>query len=55
MTPNPLQHAAPLLRHPAGWDIGVVPLAHVAGVVAGLLTGLAAEGWRRRALTIARP
>lgn len=42
------------LRHPAGWDIAIAPLAHVTGTVAGLLCGAAAEGFaalRRRATT----
>ena len=28
------------LRHPAGWDIAVAPLAHASGTVAGLLAAL---------------
>jgi rhomboid family GlyGly-CTERM serine protease len=31
----------PVLRHPAGWDIAVAPLAHATGSVAGALCALA--------------
>ena len=31
----------PVLRHPAGWDIAVAPLAHTTGAVAGALCALA--------------
>jgi hypothetical protein len=40
------------LRHPAGWDIAVAPLAHATGVAAGVacaLLGDAATRWRRHA------
>ena len=30
------------LRHPAGWDIAVAPLAHASGAIAGLLAGAVA-------------
>jgi len=46
--------AAPLLRHPEGWDIAVVPVAHLAGVVAGLFAGAFGAAWQKRALTIVR-
>ncbi|MGZ5235476.1 MAG: rhombosortase [Caldimonas sp.] len=42
------------LRHPAGWDIAVAPLAHATGLVAGLLTSAIAEAVAGRTLTIAR-
>ncbi|MEP7302398.1 MAG: hypothetical protein ABI699_12795 [Caldimonas sp.] len=42
------------LRHPAGWDIAIAPFAHASGLVAGLLASAAAEGLRRRALSISR-
>ena len=35
------------LRYPAGWDIAVAPLAHAAGVAAGVVTAGAAELLRR--------
>ena len=31
----------PVLRHPAGWDIAVAPLAHATGAAAGVLCALA--------------
>lgn len=37
------------LRHGAGWDIAVAPLAHATGFIAGLLCAAAAQGvawWR---------
>jgi rhomboid family GlyGly-CTERM serine protease len=41
------------LRHPAGWDIAVAPLAHASGVAMGALCSLFAEMQRmRRAPTI---
>jgi len=36
------------LRHPAGWDIAVAPLAHASGVLMGALCAAIAEGWWRR-------
>ena len=36
------------LSHPAGWDIAVAPMAHASGLVAGVLTALAAQAWHRR-------
>jgi rhomboid family GlyGly-CTERM serine protease len=39
------------LRHAAGWDIAIAPLAHASGLVAGTACALIAEGgarWRRR-------
>jgi rhomboid family GlyGly-CTERM serine protease len=48
----------PTLRHPAGWDIATVPLAHASGLVAGLLaTGVceALVRLRRRASAERRP
>ena len=40
----------PTLRHPAGWDIAVAPLAHATGLVAGALCGalLHITPWRQR-------
>jgi rhomboid family GlyGly-CTERM serine protease len=42
----------PLVRHPPGWDIGVAPLAHATGLIAGLccagLVCLAHRSRRRR-------
>ena len=35
------------LSHPAGWDIAVAPMAHASGLVAGVLTALAAQAWHR--------
>ena len=32
----------PVLRHPAGWDIAIAPLAHACGLGAGLLCALVA-------------
>jgi rhomboid family GlyGly-CTERM serine protease len=31
-----------------GWDIGIAPIAHVTGVLAGTLTALCAYAWQRR-------
>lgn len=42
------------LRHPAGWDIAVAPLAHASGLVAGAAMAGLAEGLRRRPTTIDR-
>ena len=36
------------LRHPAGWDIAVAPLAHASGLVSGLLCGAVGERIVRR-------
>jgi len=36
----------PVLRHPAGWDIAVAPLAHATGSVAGALCALALRSRR---------
>ena len=38
----------PVLRHPAGWDIAVAPLAHATGAVAGVLCALALKRLGRR-------
>ena len=35
------------LRHPEGWDIAVVPLAHASGLIAGVLCALVAESLAR--------
>ena len=35
------------LRHPAGWDIAVAPLAHATGTLAGALCAAFALLWRR--------
>lgn len=35
------------VQHVDGWDIGVAPLAHACGLVAGALCALAAEAWQR--------
>ena len=35
----------PPLRHPAGWDIAIAPLAHATGLLAGLICGLVVEVW----------
>ena len=35
------------VSHPAGWDIAVAPMAHASGLVAGVLTALAAQAWHR--------
>jgi len=37
------------LRHPAGWDIAVAPMAHASGLVMGVLCAVIAEGLARRA------
>ncbi|HJV61677.1 MAG TPA: rhombosortase [Albitalea sp.] len=42
------------LRHPAGWDIAVAPMAHVSGALAGVLCAGAVELLRRATLTIER-
>ena len=39
---------AQVLRHPAGWDIAVAPLAHATGAIAGALCSAVAEGLARR-------
>jgi rhomboid family GlyGly-CTERM serine protease len=36
------------LRHPAGWDIAVAPLAHASGLVMGVLCAVIAEATARR-------
>lgn len=36
------------IQHPAGWDIGIAPIAHVTGVAAGLLCWALTEAWHRR-------
>jgi rhomboid family GlyGly-CTERM serine protease len=36
------------VRHGGGWDIGVAPLAHATGLVAGLLCAAVAHGLARR-------
>jgi rhomboid family GlyGly-CTERM serine protease len=35
------------LRHPAGWDIAVAPIAHATGALAGAICAIACEAWRR--------
>lgn len=42
------------LRHPAGWDIAVAPLAHSTGALAGAICAIAVEAWRRWAPNIVR-
>jgi rhomboid family GlyGly-CTERM serine protease len=42
------------LRHPAGWDIAVAPLAHSTGALAGAICAMAVEAWRRWRPNIAR-
>ena len=37
------------LRHPAGWDIAVAPLAHTTGALAGAVCAVVALGWQRAA------
>lgn len=39
----------PALRHPAGWDIAIAPLAHTTGALAGALCAALAMVWSRRA------
>ena len=34
------------LRHPAGWDIAVAPIAHTTGALAGAVCAVVALGWR---------
>ena len=41
----------PALRHPAGWDIAIAPLAHTTGALAGGVCAVIALGWSRRART----
>lgn len=41
----------PALRHPAGWDIAIAPLAHTTGALAGALCAAIALAWSRRART----
>ncbi|WP_418318284.1 rhombosortase [Piscinibacter sakaiensis] len=36
------------LRHPAGWEIALAPLAHATGAAAGLGSALLAEAWATR-------
>lgn len=36
------------LRHHAGWDIAIAPLAHATGALAGAICAVACEAWRRR-------
>jgi rhomboid family GlyGly-CTERM serine protease len=35
------------LRHPAGWDIAIAPLAHVTGTASGAICAALAEWWCR--------
>ena len=37
-----------VLRHPAGWDIAVAPIAHTTGALAGAVCAVLALGMRRR-------
>jgi rhomboid family GlyGly-CTERM serine protease len=37
------------LRHPAGWDIAIAPLAHATGLVSGSLCAIVSLALRRRA------
>jgi len=39
----------PALRHPAGWDIATVPLAHATGLIAGVVAVLLVEATTRLA------
>ena len=44
------------LRHPAGWDIAVAPLAHTTGALAGAVCAVLALGsWRSTALRPSAP
>ena len=44
------------LRHPAGWDIAVAPLAHTSGALAGAVCAVLALGsWRSTALRPSAP
>jgi len=45
---------ADLVRHPAGWDIGVAPFAHLTGLLAGLAMAALGEAVQRQPLTIVR-
>jgi rhomboid family GlyGly-CTERM serine protease len=38
----------PVLRHPAGWDIAVAPLAHATGAAAGVLCALMLKLFAKR-------
>ena len=38
----------PAVRHPAGWDIPVAPIAHATGAVAGAACAMVALLWTRR-------
>jgi rhomboid family GlyGly-CTERM serine protease len=42
------------VQHPPGWDIGIAPLAHACGVVAGALAGALLIGLPRARATMAR-
>lgn len=42
------------VQHPPGWDIGIAPLAHACGVVAGVLAGALLIGLPRARPTMAR-
>jgi len=35
------------VQHVDGWDIGVAPVAHACGLLAGVLCALVAEAWQR--------
>ena len=44
------------LRHPAGWDIAVAPLAHTSGALVGAVCAVLASGsWRSTALRPSAP
>ena len=43
------------LRHPAGWDIAVAPLAHTSGALAGAVCALLALGWQRASTSPTSP
>lgn len=38
----------PAVRHPAGWDIPIAPIAHATGAVAGVACAMIALLWARR-------
>jgi rhomboid family GlyGly-CTERM serine protease len=42
------------IQHPPGWDIGIAPLVHACGSVAGALTGALLVGFQRARATMAR-
>jgi len=44
----------PALRHPAGWDIAIAPLAHATGAMAGMMCALLLAGRTPRQLLMRR-